>query len=42
MSHNEVCPECDGEGLVAPAGVEEPIDCPTCKGEGFVTVEDDE
>lgn len=39
---NKVCPKCDGNGLVAPPGVEEPIDCPTCDGDGFVRVNDDE
>ncbi|MGW3287532.1 hypothetical protein ACWDR3_23150 [Streptomyces sp. NPDC001002] len=39
---NKVCSECDGNGLIAPPGVEEPIDCPTCEGDGFVRVEDDE
>ncbi len=42
MSHNEVCEKCDGNGLIAPPGVEEPIDCPACGGEGFVEEEGDE
>ena len=40
MSHNEVCKECDGSGLIAPPGVDEPIDCPDCDGEGFIEVDD--
>ncbi|WP_267912640.1 hypothetical protein [Streptomyces adelaidensis] len=39
---NKVCPECDGTTMIAPPGVEEPIDCPTCEGDGFIRVDDDE
>ncbi|SMD14664.1 hypothetical protein [Kibdelosporangium aridum] len=37
----KVCPTCDGSGLVAPEGVDEPIDCKTCEGEGFIVADDD-
>ena len=42
MSNNEVCENCDGNGLIAPPGVKEPIDCLACGGEGFVEADDDD
>ncbi|MEW2424557.1 hypothetical protein AB0911_28810 [Streptomyces nigra] len=42
MPHNEVCPDCNGNGMVVPddAGpYDDPIDCETCGGDGWV-VED--
>jgi DnaJ-class molecular chaperone len=42
MGSNEVCSRCDGSGLIAPPGLEEPIDCPDCDGDGFVIVDDED
>jgi hypothetical protein len=39
---NKPCPDDCNDGLIAPPGVEEPIDCSTCDGEGFISVEEDE
>lgn len=39
---NEICPECDGNTMVVPDGVEEPIDCTECGGDGWVVTDDDE
>jgi DnaJ-class molecular chaperone len=39
---NKVCPECDGNTMIAPPGADEPIDCPTCDGDGWIVVEEDE
>ncbi|MEU3251084.1 hypothetical protein [Streptomyces sp. NPDC006997] len=39
---SKLCPDCEGSGLVAPPGVEEPIDCDTCGTDGWIVVEDDE
>lgn len=39
---NKVCSECNGNGLVAPPGVDEPIDCTECGGDGWIVTDDAE
>jgi len=41
MEH-EICPQCNGSGLIYDKSAGDFVDCPTCDGNGFIDKEDDE
>ncbi|WP_406391362.1 hypothetical protein OG806_08240 [Streptomyces sp. NBC_00882] len=44
MAHNEICPDCNGNGVFVPEDAGpyfDPIKCEPCGGDGWIVVEDD-